>query len=92
MSQLHNELESLKELLLTYEQSIERKDQVICNLTQGLQKQKEKFDMLKTFCEWKMKHNDMKREVRTEADVKPNLLKQVQVDSLDWHCDICCAV
>ena len=63
MTSLQNELESMKELLHTYEQSIERKDDVITNLTRGMQKQKDKFDMLKTFCEWKIKHNDVKREV-----------------------------
>ena len=63
VTSLQNELESMKELLHTYEQSIERKDDVITNLTRAMQKQKDKFDMLKTFCEWKIKHNDMKREV-----------------------------
>ena len=53
----------MKELLHTYEQSIERKDDVIGNLTKGMQKQKDKYDMLKTFCEWKIRHNDTRREV-----------------------------
>ena len=66
MTSLQNELESMKELLHTYEQSIERKDEVITNLTRGMQKQKDKFDMLKTFCEWKIKHNDVKREVNDQ--------------------------
>ncbi|KAL3884431.1 hypothetical protein ACJMK2_024570 [Sinanodonta woodiana] len=61
-TQLLNELDSLKELLHTYEQSIERKDQVISNLTNAMQKQREKFDMLKKFNEWKIRHNDIKRE------------------------------
>ncbi len=64
MTSLRNELESMKELLHTYEQSIERKDDVIGNLTKGMQKQKDKYDMLKTFCEWKIRHNDTRREVR----------------------------
>lgn len=63
-SRLQNDIESLKELLHTYEESIERKDQVINNLTQGLQQQKAKHEMLRTFCEWKIRHNDVKREVR----------------------------
>jgi centrosomal protein POC5 len=56
-------MESLKELLHTYEQSIERKDQVISNLTHAMQKQREKIEMLKKFNEWKLKHIDRKREV-----------------------------
>ena len=63
-TRLQNEIESLKELLHTYEQSVQRKDQVISNLTQALQKQREKQEMTRTFCEWKIKHNDAKREVR----------------------------
>jgi len=61
---LHSEMDGLRELLHTYEQSIERKDQVIANLTHALQKQKEKFEMLRTFSEWKISLNDKKREVR----------------------------
>ena len=62
----------MKELLHTYEQSIERKDQVIANLTNGLHKQKEKLEMAKTFSEWKIRHNDSQREVRTfSSDVNP---------------------
>ncbi|KAK3094372.1 hypothetical protein FSP39_000914 [Pinctada imbricata] len=64
-NKLQNEIESLKELLHTYEQSIQRKDQVISNLTQALQKQREKQEMTKTFCEWKIKHDDQKREAFT---------------------------
>jgi centrosomal protein POC5 len=62
-NQVLNEMESLKELLHTYEQSIERKDQVISNLTHAMQKQREKIEMLKKFNEWKLKHIDRKREV-----------------------------
>ncbi|KAH3802582.1 hypothetical protein DPMN_156260 [Dreissena polymorpha] len=60
---LLDEMNSLKELLATYERSIERKDQVISNLTNALQKQKDRTEVVKTFCEWKMRHNDLKREV-----------------------------
>lgn len=60
---LVEEMNNLKELLATYEKSIERKDQVISNLTHALQKQKDKTEVMRTFCEWKLKHNDHKREV-----------------------------
>ncbi|XP_062579270.1 centrosomal protein POC5-like [Saccostrea cucullata] len=59
---LQNEMERMKELLHTYETSIQRKDQVISNLTQALSKQKEKQDTMKTFSEWKIQHVDLKRE------------------------------
>ena len=67
-TKLLQEINNLKELLNTYEKSIERKDQVISNLTGALQKQKDKNEMMKKFCDWKIKHNDLKREV----SVKPN--------------------
>uniref|UniRef100_A0ABM0GQ62 Centrosomal protein POC5 n=1 Tax=Saccoglossus kowalevskii TaxID=10224 RepID=A0ABM0GQ62_SACKO len=59
---MHNEIESLKELLHTYEQSIERKNQVISNLTHAMQKQRERFEMLKKFHSWKLRHCDDRRE------------------------------
>ena len=62
-TQLLQEINNLKELLNTYEKSIERKDQVISNLTGALQKQKDKHGMMKKFCDWKIKHNDVNREV-----------------------------
>ena len=39
VEQLREELERYKELLVTYEQSIARKDHIIANLTRALQKQ-----------------------------------------------------
>ena len=77
MTSLQNELESMKELLHTYEQSIERKDEVITNLTRGMQKQRDKFDMLKTFCEWKIKHNDVKREVNEKLSTEKKVRFEV---------------
>ncbi|XP_072019825.1 centrosomal protein POC5-like [Amphiura filiformis] len=65
VSQLQNDIENLKELLHTYELSIERKDDVISNLTRAVQKQKERFEMLKRFQAWKLKHNEEKRELFT---------------------------
>lgn len=53
----------MKELLHTYEASVQRKDQVISNLTQALSKQREKQDALRTFSDWKIQHIDLKREV-----------------------------
>lgn len=60
---MYNELEGLKELLHTYEVSIERKDGVISNLTRSLQNQKEKFDTMKTFTDWKLQFAAKKQEV-----------------------------
>jgi len=62
-TRLHNDMEALRELLATYEQSIQRKDQVISNLTAGLQHHRNRMEVQQSFAEWKMKHNDVKREV-----------------------------
>ena len=39
MNKLLNEFEGMKELLVTFEQTIERKDVIITNLTSAMQKQ-----------------------------------------------------
>ena len=61
--QLQDEMEEMKELLHTYEQTLSRKDQVITNLTTGIQKSKEKLQLAHTFSDWKLSHSDSKREV-----------------------------
>ena len=63
MNQLQNDIENLKELLHTYEVSIERKDGVVSNLTRALQRQKERFEMLRRFEAWKLRHSEDRREV-----------------------------
>jgi len=62
-TRLQNDLEALRELLATYEQSIQRKDEVISNLTAGLQHHRNRMELQRSFTEWKVKHNDIKREV-----------------------------
>jgi len=62
-TRLQNDLESLRELLATYEQSIQRKDQVISNLTTGLQHHRNRVEVQRSFADWKIKHNDARREV-----------------------------
>ena len=52
-----------KELLLTYEQSINRKDHIIVNLTRALQGQKNKCSLQHSFSLWKLKMCNEKREV-----------------------------
>ena len=68
-SRLQSDMDSMRELLSTYEQSIQRKDQVISNLTAGLQQHRNRMEVQRSFTEWKIKHNDAKREVRTSVIV-----------------------
>ncbi|NWU89161.1 POC5 protein, partial [Upupa epops] len=59
---LSNEIESLKELLHTYEISVHRKDEVITNLTQALGRQKERTELARQFTLWRIQHVKAKQE------------------------------
>nr|KAG5701813.1 hypothetical protein BaRGS_019024 [Batillaria attramentaria] len=59
---LVEEMDTMKELLHTYEQSAERKDSVISNLTTALHHHRDKMELMRKFCDWKAQHNDAKRE------------------------------
>lgn len=56
------EMDTMKELLHTYEQTMERKDAVITNLTTALHRSRDKLELMRKFCDWKAQHNDAKRE------------------------------
>lgn len=58
------EMNSMKELLHTYEQSMERKDQIVSNLTAAVQRHRDKLELMRKFSDWRLKQNDAKREVR----------------------------
>ncbi|NXJ67928.1 POC5 protein, partial [Rostratula benghalensis] len=61
--QLSNEMENLKELLHSYEISIGRKDEVmITNLTQALEKEKERVELMRKFTLWRIQHVRTKQE------------------------------
>ncbi|NWR39772.1 POC5 protein, partial [Tachuris rubrigastra] len=57
VKKLCNEMENLKELLHTYEISIARKDEVvITNLTQAIEKEKERVQLMRKFTLWRIQH------------------------------------
>ncbi|XP_020619482.1 centrosomal protein POC5-like isoform X2 [Orbicella faveolata] len=62
MNKLMNEMESQKELLLTYEQTLSHKDSIVANITDAIQKQKERSELMRAFTLWKIRHCDEKRE------------------------------
>lgn len=62
MLRLTHEVESLKELLYSFEQNVKQKDEVIKNLTEALNKQKEKSDKIRLFSMWRLKHTDEQRQ------------------------------
>ncbi|XP_034728427.1 centrosomal protein POC5 isoform X2 [Etheostoma cragini] len=59
---LRSELDSLKGLLHTYETSNQRKDEVIVNLSQVLDRQKEKLEQMRAFTHWRLQHAAAKEE------------------------------
>nr|XP_033474670.1 centrosomal protein POC5 isoform X1 [Epinephelus lanceolatus]XP_033474671.1 centrosomal protein POC5 isoform X1 [Epinephelus lanceolatus] len=59
---LRSEIDSLKELLHTYETSNQRKDEVIVNLSQVVDRHKEKQEKMRAFTHWRLKHTEAKEE------------------------------
>ncbi|NXS91129.1 POC5 protein, partial [Jacana jacana] len=84
--QLSNEMENLKELLHTYEISIGQKDEVITNLTQALEKQKERVELMRKFTLWRIQHVQTKQEEYAnriaDRHFRTALLKKVWAA---WH-------
>ncbi|XP_010212693.1 PREDICTED: centrosomal protein POC5 [Tinamus guttatus] len=85
--QLNNEMENLKELLHTYEISIGRKDEVITNLTQALDKHKERIELMRKFMLWRIQHVEAKQEAYAnriaDRQFQTALLKKVWAA---WRC------
>ncbi|XP_004910451.1 centrosomal protein POC5 isoform X2 [Xenopus tropicalis] len=62
ISQLSNQIDKLQDLLQTYETSIQRKDEVISNLTHALEKHKEKTELMRTFTHWRLQLTEARQE------------------------------
>ncbi|NXD81013.1 POC5 protein, partial [Halcyon senegalensis] len=82
VKQLSNELENLKKLLRTYEISTGRKEEVaITNLTQALERQKERIGLMRKFTVWRIQCAKAKQEeyVKKIADrqFRTALMKKV---------------
>ncbi|XP_030274326.1 centrosomal protein POC5 isoform X1 [Sparus aurata] len=85
-SGLKSELESLKGLLQTYETSNQRKDEVIVNLSQVLDRQKEKLEKMKAFTNWRLKHTEAKEEYFAAQAAQQHYNMQLKKKVwLGWH-------
>ncbi|XP_006038260.1 centrosomal protein POC5 [Alligator sinensis] len=60
--QLNNQMDNLRELLHTYEISVGRKDEVITNLTQATEKQKERIELMRKFTLWRIQHVETRQQ------------------------------
>ncbi|XP_071338843.1 centrosomal protein POC5 [Trachinotus anak] len=83
---LKSELESLKALLQTYETSNHRKDEVIVNLSQVLDRQKEKLEKMKAFTHWRLQHTEAKEEAHAAQVARQHYNLQLKKKVwLGWH-------
>ncbi|XP_076588050.1 centrosomal protein POC5 isoform X1 [Chaetodon auriga] len=83
---LKSELESLKGLLHTYETSNQRKDEVIVNLSQVLDRQKVKLEKMRTFTHWRLQHTEAKEEAYAAQVAQQHYNLQLKKKVwLGWH-------
>lgn len=83
---LTSELDSLKELLHTYETSNQRKDEVIANLSQVLERQKEKLEKMRAFTHWRLQHTEAKEEAYAAQVAQQHYNHQLKKKVwLGWH-------
>ncbi|XP_069483560.1 centrosomal protein POC5 isoform X4 [Ambystoma mexicanum] len=85
-TQLSNQVDHLKELLQTYETSVHRKDEVIANLSNAVEKQKERISLMRSFTQWRLEHADSRQEAyaRNLAD-KHYAMTLVKKAWRAWH-------
>ncbi|KAJ0067485.1 hypothetical protein NL108_007954, partial [Boleophthalmus pectinirostris] len=83
---LQSEIDHLKELLQTYEISNQRKDEVIGNLSQVLERQKEKVEKMRAFTHWRLQHIEVKEEAHAAQAAKRHYELQLKRKVwLSWH-------
>ncbi|XP_029916350.1 centrosomal protein POC5 isoform X2 [Myripristis murdjan] len=83
---LKAELDSLKQLLHTYETSNQRKDEVIVNLSQVLDRQKEKVEKMRVLTQWRLQHAEAKEEAHAAQVAQQHYNLQLKRKVfLGWH-------
>ncbi|XP_069079763.1 centrosomal protein POC5 isoform X1 [Pleurodeles waltl] len=86
VTQFSNQVDSLKDLLQNYETSVKRKDEVISNLTNAIEKQKERLSVMKSFTQWRLEHAESRQEAyaRNLAD-KHYTMTLIKKAWRAWH-------
>lgn len=83
---LQSEIDSLKDLLQTYEISNQRKDEIIENLSQLLERQKEKVEKMRAFTQWRLQHTEAKEEAYAAQVAKRHYNLQLKRKVwFGWH-------
>eukprot|EP00062_Callorhinchus_milii_P019551 gi/632974225/ref/XP_007903556.1/ PREDICTED: centrosomal protein POC5 isoform X2 [Callorhinchus milii] len=62
IAQMDSQLKSMKDLACTNETSVERKEEVISNLIQGINSLKEKMELMRRFTHWRLQLSETKVE------------------------------
>ncbi|XP_076853778.1 centrosomal protein POC5 isoform X3 [Brachyhypopomus gauderio] len=61
---INAEMDSLKDLLKTYQTSNQRKDEVITNLTRAVDRQRERTELMRSFTHWRLQRCTTREEVQ----------------------------
>ncbi|XP_066512872.1 centrosomal protein POC5-like isoform X1 [Hoplias malabaricus] len=81
-----SEMDSLKDLIKTYQLSNQRKDEVIANLTRAADRQRERLELMRSFTQWRIKQCAAKEEAQAgrlaEQHYQLQLKKKVWAA---WH-------
>lgn len=79
---INAEMDSLKDLLSTYQISNQRKDEVIVNLTRAVDRQRERLELQRSFTHWRLQHCAAKEEA--QASKLANQHYQLQLKKKVW--------
>merc|ERR550534_2664049 len=86
LKKMSAEMDSLKEIIYSFEQTVKQKDEMIANLTDALQKQKEKSDKIRMFSMWRLKSNDEHRQVFASKMADKFYMNKLRLKVLDsWR-------
>ncbi|XP_062873696.1 centrosomal protein POC5 [Trichomycterus rosablanca] len=79
---IHAEMDSLKDLLNTFQLSNQRKDEVIVNLTRAVDRQRERLELMKSFTQWRLQHCAAREEVQASRLAEQHY--QLQLKKRVW--------
>ncbi|MCI4392685.1 hypothetical protein PGIGA_G00148790 [Pangasianodon gigas] len=79
---INAEMDSLKDLLNTYQISNQRKDEVIVNLTRAVDRQRERLELMRSFTHWRLQHCAAKEEAQASRLAEQH--HQLQLKKKVW--------
>ncbi|XP_060763135.1 centrosomal protein POC5 isoform X3 [Neoarius graeffei] len=79
---INAEMDSLKDLLNTYQISNQRKDEVIVNLTRAVDRQRERVELMRSFTQWRLQHSAVKEEAQASKLAEQHY--QLQLKKKVW--------